>query len=119
MNNSVNSSSDNLADIVGMQSVIDANVGSPLLIAIITVCISLLLIVAYIWITHGVKSQLRQIKHQLNKSLISPREAAHKIAHLELKTSLNNAQINQLTLFRFAPKSPRAHQIIEFINHVG
>lgn len=122
MDNSINSQTDNLVDIVGMNAIIEPTSVSPFIIMFSTILIMSLLLMLYYQFMHGFKGQLRHIQYQLNHAQISPREAAHKIAPL-IKENLNNhsisdAQLKALKTFRFASKTPSHQQIIEFINHV-
>ena len=118
MNDSINSQTDNLADIVGM-SAVPMNSSEPvLMIVLITLLASVLIVLLYYRFMHGFKGQLRHIAYQLKHRHLAPREAAHKIALLSKKQPLASTAKQQLKTLRFAEKPPTAQQIIEFIRHV-
>ncbi len=114
----INSQSDNLADIVGMSNISPAWPVSPFII-IASTCI--LILCLFIFLRHRQYSdqgQLRRIQRQLNTHQLTPRNAAHQIARLNLKKALSPYQQQQLKHLRFKPQNPSLTQILNFIHHV-
>jgi len=118
VSNSINSHTDNLADIVGLQSIIEPSITSPFIIILLTIAITIAVAYFYYHMMHGFKGQLRHIKYQLKHNHLLPRDAAHKIARLSSNNSITVAHKNTLKTLRFAAQEPSKNQIIAFINHV-
>ncbi len=118
MINSINSQSENLADIVSMTAATDSVFLSPFILILGAVLITAILLVINYRITHSDKGLLKRIQRQTKNKQITPREAAHKIAILRLKKAFNATQKDQLKTLRFGATEPSADQLIAFIHHV-
>ena len=118
MNNTINNS-DSLADIVGINAIIEPSItSSPFMVIFLTIAISIGVSYFYYQFMHGFKGKLRHIKFQLKYDHLSPRDAAHKIATLTINKPLSVAHNDLLKQFRFASTMPSKQQMIEFIDHV-
>ncbi len=118
MNDSINSQVDNLADIVGMDAILQPQSISPMIIAIVAIIFAALLWLFYERFKRSTQGQLRRLKQQLQNAQLSPRDGAHKIAVLFKNHHFNVEQLNVLKQLRFAPTPPSLNQILDFIAHV-
>jgi len=112
------SSSNNLADIVGLSSTITSETIPPWLIGAVIIALAGALMLLYVRFKHSSTGQLKNIRHQLKVQHITARLAAHDIAKIKLAKPLTEAQLGHLKLLRFAQTEPNNEQVLLFIHQV-